>query len=226
MSNKIPNWIIGVCAMAIIALICISYNNIIDDLKYNLEIKEHNEVAMIDSLKIYKTTCGEQAIKMSYLVKDNDELMCKLNMSKNEVMTLKNRVRDLNTKLKSIAKTETLIKVDSIFIKPSDIPNTYVYKDKYIDMSITATPPEWMVLNNLSMRASLTVGTTEDHKFIVQTDNPYIHFTDIQSAEVYKKKKKVEFTHGFYLGVGATYGLINNKVDFGPQFGYGISVKF
>lgn len=226
MSNKIPNWIIGLGAMVIIALICISYNNIIDDLKYNLEITSQNYIAASDTLKVYKTEKGEIAVKMSYLVKDKDELMRKLNVSEDEKVTLKKRVKDLNTKLKAATKVVAVTKVDSIFIKPSNTPNNYIYSDKYLNMNITTTPPDGLMLNSLSLQTSLVISTTEDHRFIIQTDNPYIHFTDIQSAEVYKKKKKVEFTHGFYLGVGTTYGLINNKVDFGPQFGYGIGIKF
>lgn len=227
MLNRIPNWIIILISLIIMTLICVIYDSIVKNLRYDLEISHHNESVMNDTLKVYKTTCGEQAVKMSYLVKDKNELMCKLNVSEDEKTALKKRVKDLNAELKSAAKTETIIKVDSILIKPSNIPNNYTYSDKYLDMNITATPPDRLMLNKLSMQASLVVGTTEDHKFIIQTDNPYIHFTDIQSAEVYKKKRRgIELTHGFYAGVGATYGLINKEIDFGPQFGYGIVLKF
>ena len=82
---------------------------------------------------------------------------------------------------------------------------------------------------NIKLVANLTVGLTENKKFFVKTDNPYINFGTIEGAyinEAMEKKKKVKFSYGFQLGVGLQYGLIKKNWDVGPYAGFGVGLSF
>ena len=38
--------------------------------------------------------------------------------------------------------------------------------------------------------------------------------------------KPKRFHHGIFIGFGVNYGIITNKIDIGPSFGYGFMYSF
>ena len=80
----------------------------------------------------------------------------------------------------------------------------------------------------LYMNVPLMLGLTDDYKFWVKTDNPYVTFTNIDGAVIDNSsvKKDKRLHHGISLGFGFQYGLFGKQFDFGPQFGYSFMLSF
>ena len=75
----------------------------------------------------------------------------------------------------------------------------------------------------------LTIGLTDDYKFFVVSDNPYLNITHINSnvidgTNIYKKPKK--WSISIQGGFGAQYDIISHNFGVGPYGGFGISYAF
>lgn len=186
---------------------------------------EQNWIAANDSVEYYKLKNGElMAERASYIMSESN-MKRQLDMSDSEIKDLKNQ---LGAALSQIAKIESAVRIDSIYI--STVPDTiscdtisapFSYKDNWLSLSgrfeygsgIART-----MLGNIDLPLPLTVGTSENNKFFVSTPNPYVRITEINS--VLAPQKKSHFKVGLNVGPSLGWDILNNR----PYAGLGVSV--
>ena len=73
------------------------------------------------------------------------------------------------------------------------------------------------------------MGLTDNYTIFVEAENPYLKITNIEGAIIdgsNLRPKPNYWTLSLQGGLGAQYGLINNKFDIGPYVGVGVSYNF
>lgn len=152
------------------------------------------------------------SVRDSYLV-DNKRLKEELELSKKDYRELKKKF-DIK-EIERVVEVETIVKIDTVdrFIEVDK--GLFSYSDDWLSCEMDTNVPK---LNQLEMRVPVKIGM-DDNKVMVWSPNPYVQFNDIESY--IKQPKKVRF--GFHLGVGINYGVIHNKIDFGPTASFGIN---
>lgn len=171
----------------------------------------------------------------SYILKTKD-LENQFNLSKKEVKDLEKKLGD---KLAYISKISTKIQYDTI----TAIKDTIIYRDNLTEVQFKYTD-KWTSFNgvtklannnaetsiyDLNINVPLKVGLADNYKIFVQSDNPYIQFTDIEGAVIdgskfNQKKKRVSW--GVQLGIGAMYDIIDKNISVGPYGGLGVQLNF
>ena len=152
------------------------------------------------------------SVRDSYLV-DNERLKEELELSRKDYKELKKKF-DIK-EIERVVEVETIIRYDTVdrFIEVDR--GLFTYSDDWLSCEMDTNVPK---LNQLEMRVPVKIGM-DDNKVFVWSPNPHVKFTDIESY--IKQPKKVRF--GFHLGLGVNYGLIHNKIDFGPTASFGIN---
>lgn len=152
------------------------------------------------------------SVRDSYLV-DNKRLKEELELSKRDYKELKKKF-DIK-EIERVVEVETIIRYDTVdrFIEVDK--GLFSYSDDWLSCEMDTNVPK---LNQLEMRVPVKIGM-DDSKVFVWSPNPYIRFTDIESY--IRQPKKVRFA--FHLGIGVNYGVIHNKIDFGPTASFGIN---
>lgn len=194
---------------------------------------EQNWKAAQDSVEYYRLKNGELLAERQSFVLSESELRSQLDMSKDEVKDLKKK---LGSALAQVAKVQSEVRIDSIYIESTPTIVTVDTLSAPISFS-----DNWLMLSgqidygsgkvrtnlyNISMSAPLTIGTAENGKFFVSTSNPYLHITDITSViseKVVPKRKHwgigisigpsvgYDFHHkDIYWGIGGMVGLQYN----------------
>ena len=203
-----------------------------------IALLEHNLEAAKDTLQAQKLENGELLTEKETLILKRREIYDELNVAKKDI---KNLEKTLKNKIAYISKLEANIKFkdtiwmkpDTVFITPHNTVKKFVWKDEWASINSTiygdSIKNSKMTIDNLSVVAPIQIGLTEDYTFWVKTANPYITFSNIESAVIdgsSVKKKEKRFHQGIFVGFGLNYGLIHQSWDLGPNFGYGFMFSF
>ena len=178
-------------------------------------ILENNIKALNDTVKTYQLKNGDlMHEKQGYILK-TEELERYLDISKKEV---KEYEKKLNSALATISKLQGQLSVDTLQANDSSYvgqdSTTYYNKFNYADnwlrfdgLSVIKLNPFDVstTINGITMDVPLKVGMTKDNKWFAVSDNPYLHFTSIEGANLMDAKPK-KWSIGVQFGVGATFG--------------------
>lgn len=204
-----------------------------------IDTLEHNIDAYKDRIE-YVEDRNENLISIkSSLILSESKALEELEITKAEIKDLKKKLDD---DIAYIAKLESQIALkDTVFMKPDTvyiandniITKQFSWSDDWTNMTASVfgntIEDSRLSIDNLNMNVSLELGLTDDYKFWVKSENPYVNFTDIKSTVIDNssvKEKEKRLHHGIYLGFGFQYGLFGSNWDFGPHFGYGFMYSF
>lgn len=205
--------------------------------RYNNNINENNIIALQDSLKEIELKNGEIIYEKQSLILEKNQLEEQFELSKKE---LKNIEHKLQSSLDYIAELTGHIEVEQniiikdsiVYINDSITNYEFSYKDNWLSLNgITQTKHNqaFTNINNIYIPVPITIGLTEDKKVFVKTTNPYLTFTNVNSAAITKtilNPKPKHWNIGIGTGIGAQYGLINKTIDVGPYIGLNMSYGF
>ena len=204
-----------------------------------IDTLEHNINTYKDRIEYVEDRNENLMVIKSSLILSEEEARKELELSKAEIKDLKKK---LDADIAYIAKLESQIALkDTVFMKPDTVYITndniiikqFSWNDDWTNMTASVfgntIEDSKLSVNSLNMNVPLELGLTDDYKFWVKSENPYVKFTDIKSAIIDNspvKAKEKRFHHGIYLGFGFQYGLFGSNWDFGPQAGYGFMYSF
>lgn len=212
-------------------ILFISTKSCVDSRDSNEALKQ-NLIAAQDTIRIHTLKNGDLLAEKNAFILNEQELEKQLGIAKNEIKELKSKVGSSFT---TITKIESKIEYDTIVI-PGDtvIINNgqrlvkFSYNDEWLSLSgethidsIYRTK-----LYNINIPVDLVVGATKENKIFVETKNPYLHINNITGAVLQDTRKKSHWGFGLGIGVGAQYGIINKKIDIGPQVMCGVMYRF
>ena len=193
-----------------------------------------------DTTLVYKTKAGELYAACETYIADIKELK-----TANE--ELYKEWKNLKDHPIIIEKVQTVIKIDSIYIKDDvtvdTLSNMYTadfkFADNYCSISGATTLD---VLNkaantsiyNIEIPATFTTDVIEKNKklyFLTKCDNPYVQINNIEGAIVSPEQSKVlkkRFNRpwGVMIGVGPSITVVNNTVKVYPSLQLTIGYKF
>ena len=208
---------------------CIVWNQNLEREKKNWE---HNYHVLQDSVEVINTKYGETLFENGSLIIERNGLEEALGISQKQV---KEYEKKLNSKLAYISKLEAQLKVkDTVKVTEvvhDTLTNSYSmsYDDNWLsfDQTFSLFNPEKPTFEvfNIGMNVPLKVGMTNDYKIFVTSPNPYFNITNIDGAIIDGSqfaKKKSRFGVGIYGGFGFQYGLLTQRIDLGPQLGFGV----
>lgn len=192
-----------------------------------------------DSIETVTLKNNELLASKQSLILSEAQIRDELNVSKAEIKELK---RQLNADLAYIAKLETNVELkDTVWMKPDTVfmnANNYItksfkYSDNWLQMNSSVYGSNVddlkLSIDYLNIDVPLMLGLTDNYKFWVQTNNPYVTFTNIEGAVVDEsaiKPKRQAWHLSVHAGIGVHYGLFGQKVDVGPYVGAGVSYNF
>ena len=226
-TNKILLYIIG----ALVVFLFISTKSCVNSKDSN-EILEQNLIAAQDTIRMHVLKNDNLLAEKNAFILNEQELERQLGIAKNEIKELKSK---LGSGFTTITKIESKIEYDTISI-PGDtvIINNgqrlvkFSYSDDWLSLSgETCVDSIYRTkLYNINIPVDLVVGTTKENKIFVETKNPYLYINNITGAVLQDTRKKSHWGFGLGIGVGAQYGIINKKIDIGPQVMCGVMYKF
>ena len=234
--NK-KSWII----IVIEALVFIILLGTISKCSYDkIDRLENNIEAYRDTMEYVELQNLELLTTKQSLILSEAELRNELDISKKEMKDLKKKLGD---NVAYITKLEAQINIkDTIFLKgdtvyinkiDSTITKRFSWSNIWLNMNATINgtniSDSKLFINDFNMKVPLDVGLTDDYKFWVKTSNPHVIITNINSAVVHGSsiaKKDKRFHHGVHIGLGLHYGMIGQRLDIGPQAGYGFTYSF
>lgn len=213
--------------------IMIHYNStLISKLNNNISVYR-------DSIETVVLKNDELLASKQSLILSESQIREELNVSKNEIKELK---KHLKSDLAYIAKLEANVELkDTVWMKPDTVfvnANNYIiktfnYSDDWLQMNSSLYGSDvddlQLSIDYLNIDVPLMLGLTNNYKFWVKTDNPYVTFTNIESAVVDEssiRPKKQHWNFGIHAGIGVHYGLFGQKVDVGPYVGAGVTYNF
>ena len=195
---------------------------------------EQNWMAAQDSVEHYRLKNGELLAERQSFVLSESELRSQLDMSKDEIKDLKKK---LGSALAQVAKVQSEVRIDSIYIESTPTIVTVDTLSAPISFS-----DKWLALNgqvdygsgkvrtnlyNISMSAPLTIGTAENGKFFVSTPNPYLHITDITSVISEKVvPKRRHWSIGASIGPSVGYDFHHKDIYWGIGGMIGLQYNF
>lgn len=203
----------------------------LSQVKNQRDIIEQNYRAASDSLHTFILD-NEYLMyeKDAYILKESEltEILDITQKELNEVKKKLNSSIDYISKIDGMVKVDTIYASDTIFYNKDSIPFiSFGYKDEWLSINGTTNfKPLKTTITNIQIPLTVETGLTTDNNIFVKTDNPYVTIQDVRGAIINDKKFKIDLRHKFYIGMGLQYGLFNNDIDFGPQFGYGFSITF
>ena len=204
------------------------------DNKKEREIWDHNYHALQDSVHYYEMKNGELIAVRDALIIDKDELSKYLDMSMKEIKELEkalNGALALAGRIETVIKYDTIRMTDSIWLVNDSIYSKFKYNDQWTALEGSTVITDSMrksstTIDYINMNANLKVGMTDNYKFYATSDNPYLKIGNIESAVIDEnmfKQDKKKWGLGVYAGFGASYGIINRKIDVGPSFGVSVN---
>lgn len=202
--------------------------------------KLNNNVSVYrDSIETVVLKNDELLASKQSLILSESQIREELNVSKNEIKELK---KHLKSDLAYIAKLEANVELkDTVWMKPDTVfvnANNYIiktfnYSDDWLQMNSSLYGSNvddlQLSIDYLNIDVPLTLGLTNNYKFWVKTNNPYVTFTNIESAVVDEssiRPKKQHWNLGIHAGIGVHYGLFGQSVDVGPYVGVGVTYNF
>lgn len=203
-----------------------------------IERLENNIGAYKNKMELVETQNGELMAVRQSLMLSEAELREELDMSKNELKTLKKTLAD---DIAYIAELESRLAVpDTVYMKPDTVYVKDGYTTKLFDwkndwMNVgaevhgTTIDDAELSLFDIYMDVPLEFGLTDGYKVFVKSSNPYVKFTELNSVVVNGssvKAKPKRWHHGITAGFGVHYGLVQSNWDFGPGVMYGVTYSF
>ena len=204
-----------------------------------IDLLEHNIDAYKDLIEYVEDRNSNLIAIKESLILSEEQAREELEMTKKEIKDLK---KQLNDDIAYIAKLEGQLELkDTVWMKPDTVYITndniitkqFSWSDDWTNMTASVfgntIEDSKLSVNSLNMNVPLELGLTDDYKFWVKSENPYINFTDINSVVINNssvKEKEKRWHHGISLGFGFQYGLFGKTWDFGPQFGYSLEYSF
>jgi len=233
--NDLKNWalenwskllvivLVIVCIILLMSQCSTSRKN--DNLKNNIK-------SLTDSVQVLELKNGDLVYAKQTLILEKNELEEYLGISKKERKELEKKLDAslaLISQLSGQVRIDTLLMKDSIYISEDTVKVYFKYDDRWVALNgntVVVDSTASTTINEIQMDVPLTMGLTDDYKVFVESGNPYIKFTDINSAAIegsVVKKKKTYWNVGAQVGIGAQYGLIHKQLDLGPYVGVGIA---
>lgn len=208
------------------------------------EISTHNINALLDSIKVTQS-------KLNGVIYSHDALLIKKNDLEKALGVSQKQIKELNKQLDSkvtyIAKLEgdiSILNKQMSDVSYTKIKDNYAIHSKdsnqYYKVGLTSNfeiDTTNYTINNLSskldylvMPINLTTGLTDEWTIFVNTDNPYVKFTNIHGAVVDKnlyipKSKQKPWALGIGVGMATGYNLIGGWYV-GPGVFVGITYNF
>lgn len=207
----------------------------ISDLRKDLTKANQNLSAVTDTIHTLETKNGEIIKWNQSLILDKDGLQAQLEQ---EELNRREIERNLNSKISSLTNViagfsaDTIVVTDTVKIIDD---STRVANFRYVDDWMTVSGRTLFsgllsetTITDLRIRVPVTIGQTEDLKLFVHTPNPNVSIElmnnyIVDNSGVLKKRSRWSF--GIYGGFGMQYGLLTKNIDFGPQFGVGVSYR-
>lgn len=240
--NSIVNWFKSLDMKTIIISIieALIFIFIISSISHcsnqKIQTLDHNLVAAQDEIQTLVLENGNLLSEKSAYILKNKELESVLEITKQEKKDIEKK---LNDKIAYIANISGQVRVDTLTLrdtvyKTSDnkFDINWSYNDKWLRLS-GATQYDGHKsstnLHGISLYTPLKVGLTDNYTIFVEAKNPYLKITNIEGAIIdgsNLRPKPNYWTLSLQGGLGAQYGLINNKFDIGPYVGVGVSYNF
>lgn len=136
----------------------------------------------------------------------------------------------INSKAPTVIKETEIIKDPNVkYIYP-----TYTSKSQDKWHSITTVATKDSTYSDVSFRDNYNVILGYERKgffkkseptAMVQSESPYSEVKDMKALRV-TGSTQPKVSLGGHIGFGGQYGLINKRVDFGPQAGVSVNIKF
>lgn len=222
--------------LAVVLCLVIGFTSyMISDLRKDLTKANQNLSAVTDTIHTLETKNGEIIEWNQSLILDKNGLQAKLEQ---EELNRKEIERSLNSKISSLTNVIAGFSADTIkvtdTVKTID-DSTRVANFRYVDDWMTISGKTLFsgmlsetTISDLRIRVPVTIGQTEDLKLFVHTANPNVSIElmnnyIVDNSGVLKKRSRWSF--GLYSGFGMQYGLLTKSIDFGPQFGVGVSYR-
>lgn len=181
----------------------------------DLDIADNNLKALNDTLHTYVLKNGELMYEKQGFIAEKAELEKYIGIKESEVKEIE---RKLKSALATIAKLQAQVRIDtihmtdSIEVLPDSTYNCHFgYNDKWLTLDGTTNIKldpfnSHTIINTIGMEVPLKVGTTEDNKWFVTSENPYVQFTSVEGANLEKAKPK-RWSFGVQAGVGVVGGV-------------------
>lgn len=240
--NSIVNWFKSLDMKTIIISIieALIFIFIISSISHcsnqKIQTLDHNLVAAQDEIQTLVLENGNLLSEKTAYILKNKELESVLEITKQEKKDIEKKLNDKIAYISNISgqvRVDTLTLRDTIY-KTSDnkFDINWSYSDKWLRLSGATQYDGYKSSTNLygiSLYTPLKVGLTDNYTIFVETENPYLKITNIEGAIIdgsNLRPKPNYWTLSLQGGLGAQYGLINNKFDIGPYVGVGVSYNF
>lgn len=192
----------------------------------------NNVVALTDSIKYYKTKCGEIYVSKTLLEGDlntlklvNDSLYrtikdMKLNKPTSIVYidnTIDNGSKDTSWVIPPIPSTG-----DSLSVVYPMITKNFEFNNKYRELEGDVTIKDSTLNLNITKDKVFVDYTLaiEDNKVYVKSNNPYVQYNTIQGIQLPQPKKRWTT---LVIGPAIGYGYDFNNKGFGPYVGVNLT---
>lgn len=197
-------------------------------------------VESADTLTTYKNKIGELYLQRETYITDAKTLKYLNDSLYKEYKSLKDHPT-------IITKTETVLKIDSVYIadtpvEQDTVKNTYTanfdYNDKWFSINGKSvfnlnTMNSSTTINNLTVPANFTTNLIEKDKklyFVTKSDNPYIQINNIEGAVISPENSKLlndRYNKPWVVAVGAgpSLILIDGKLQVYPSINLTLGYK-
>ena len=223
--------IISLIVEAVLFIGIISFGNKV--MIGKLETSKQKLIAYKGQVEQLELKNGDLITTRDSYILDKKQLEEALEVSKSEVKELEKK---LNSSLAYIANMESQVRIDtvtivkdSIIYDEGDIAQIHFdYDDDWFGVKGTTdlTGPEITTsLYDINMYVPIQWGMTDNYKIFVQSDNPYVSFTNLDGAVIDGSKlipKQRKFGLSIQGGFGVNYDLINKNLGVGPHLGVGV----
>lgn len=201
-----------------------------------IQTLDHNLVAAQDEIQTLVLENGNLLSEKSAYILKNKELESVLEITKQEKKDIEKK---LNDKIAYIANISSQVRVDTLELRDTIYQVSdnrfnidWSYSDKWLRLkggTLYDNGKSTTELYGISLYTPLKVGLTDNYTIFVEAENPYLKITNIEGAIIdgsNLRPKPNYWTLSLQGGLGAQYGLINNKFDIGPYVGVGVSYNF
>lgn len=231
-------------AVIIILTVLLGYN-ILNLRKVNTinKIKSQNELALTDSIRIYKDKQNNKIYEKNILVSNNDKDLETLSKNLyNELILFKDKnnrniitINQLNISIDRLQDTLKSLKVNNGKILNNNINTKFDFSDEYRSLSggvdvilnnkdSTYSYQSYLIKDkiNLKLITGLKDNGKDGFEIYMKSDNPYFKVDSIEGAIIkpdyfkkYNKQKK------FGIGINIGYGVSKNGLN--PYIGIGLN---
>lgn len=196
------------------------------------ELQDLNK-SINDTLIITKTNHGILKAKIASIETDKYSTFLKYKTNNNDIKSLQKKVKEMKnylkkrgsvTQLKTVIKTDTVVKTKIIYVKNDTLPTfRNTFSDKWLSISTITNKDDQKLDLKVKFEPTITIGTEstgflglgKEKPFVqFETDNPYIEVNSLRNYNV-KPKRIKRFSVGPYIGYG-TKGL---NIGIGLQYG-------